>query len=85
MAAAATAFGHGGHVHSYLGTVKSLSGTSLVITTTESKDVSLVVTDATSVTRGGKVVNVTELKSGIRVAIHVADDGRTATSVKVAK
>jgi len=82
---AATAFAHAGHQHHFLGTVKSLQSTQLVITTTAGQDAAFTLTDTTSVTRDGAPVARTELTSGRRVAVYVADDGKTAVSVKVAK
>lgn len=82
---AVAAFAHAGHQHQFLGTVKSLQSAQLVITTTAGTDAAFVLTDATSVTCDGAPVARTELTSGRRVAVHVADDGKTAVSVKVAK
>ena len=81
----ATAFAHAGHGHHFLGTVKSLQGLQLVITTKAGADAAFTLTDATSVTRDGAPVARTELTSGRRVAVDVANDGKTAVSVKVGK
>ena len=82
---AATAFAHGGHQHQFLGTVKSLTDAELVITTTAGKDAEFVMTSTTAVTREGAPVARTELTSGRRVAVYVANDGKTAVSVRVGK
>jgi len=82
---AASAFAHAGHQHHFLGTVKSLQSTQLVITTTAGQETAFTLTDTTAVTRDGAPVARTELTSGRRVAVYVADDGKTAVSVKVAK
>lgn len=81
----ATAFAHGGHQHQFLGTVKTLTNAQLVITTTAGKDAEFVMTNTTAVTRDGAPVARTELTSGRRVAVYVANDGKTAVSVKVGK
>ena len=82
---AATAFAHGGHQHQFLGTVKALTNAQLVITTTAGKDAEFLMTSATAVTRDGSPVARTELTSGRRVAVYVANDGKTAVSVKVGR
>lgn len=80
-----SAFAHGGHQHQFLGTVKSLTDAQLVITTTAGKDADFVMTSTTAVSRDGAPVARTELTSGRRVAVYVANDGKTAVSVKVGK
>jgi hypothetical protein len=82
---ATTAFAHAGHQHQFLGTVKSLTDAQLVITTTAGKDAEFVLTTATAVTRDGAPVARIELTSGRRVAVYVANDGKTAVSVKVGR
>jgi len=82
---AATAFGHAGHQHHILGTVKSLQDAQLVITTTAGKDAAFTMTASTAVTRDGAPVARAELTSGRRVAVYVSDDGKTAVSVRVGK
>ena len=85
MFIAAIALAHSGHVHNFLGTVKSSTDTKLVITTREAKEVTFTLTRATEYTRGGKAAHRDDLKRGTRVAVHVANDGKTATSIKIAK
>jgi len=82
---AATAFAHAGHQHHFLGTVKSVQSTQLVITTTAGSDTAFTLTAATAVTRDGAPVARTELTTGRRVVVEVANDGKTAVSVKVGK
>lgn len=82
---AATAFAHAGHQHHFLGTVKTLHDAELVITTTAGHDAAFTMTTDTAVTRDGAPVARTELTSGRRVAVYVANDGKTAVSVKVGK
>jgi hypothetical protein len=81
-AIATAALAHAGHIHNYLGTVKSVDDSRLVITTTESKDVSFVLTPATTYSREGKSASKSDLRSGVRVAVRVAEDGKTVTSIK---
>jgi hypothetical protein len=81
-AIATTALAHNGHIHNFLGTVKSVDESHLVITTTESKDAAFVLTPKTMYSRDGKPASRTDLRSGVRVAVHVDEDGKTVTSIK---
>lgn len=80
---AATAFAHAGHVHNFLGTVKDVRGNDLTIVSTASKEVHFVLTTTTAYRRGEQIASATDLVSGTRVAVHVADDGHTATLIKI--
>ena len=82
-AIATAALAHAGHIHNYLGTVKSADASHLVITTTESKVASFTLTPQTTYSREGKPAGRSDLRSGVRVAVHVAEDGKTVTSVKL--
>ncbi len=83
MMVAAVALAHAGHIHNFLGTVKSIADTRLVITTPDAKAVTFVLNATTSFTRDGKPAPRAEVVVGQRVAVHVADDGKTATWVKL--
>ena len=72
---------HRGHVHHFLGTVKSFDAGHLLIATQESKKVEFLLTDSTRYTRDGGPARRDDLRPGLRVSVHVADDGKTATSV----
>ncbi len=80
-----SAFAHGGHVHSFLGTVKAVTADELTIVTRDGKDAKFVLTDKTEYLRDGATAAKQDLVAGLRVAVHVGDDGRTATSIKLAK
>lgn len=80
---AATAFAHAGHVHNFMGTVKSVSGNDLTIVSTASKEVHFVLTAATAYKRGEEKAGRENLTPGTRVAVHVADDGHTATLIRI--
>jgi hypothetical protein len=79
--AATSLLAHGGHVHNFLGTVKSVDAAHLSITTQESKQVEFLLTDSTRYTRNGDPAQKGDLRPGLRVSVHVAEDGKTATSV----
>ena len=82
-AIATTALAHNGHIHNFLGTVKSVDESNLVITTTDAKDAAFVLTPKTAYSRDGKPANRTDLRSGLRVAVRVDEDGKTVTSIKI--
>lgn len=82
-AIAAAALAHAGHIHNYLGTVKSADESHLVIRTTESNDASFRLTPRTSYSCDGKPARRSDLRSGVRVAVRVAEDGKTVTSIRI--
>lgn len=84
LALAATAFAHGGHKHQFLGTVKMLHENHLVVTTTEKKDVTFTLTATTRLSKGPNAATKADLIEGARVSVSVENDGRTATTVKIA-
>jgi len=81
---AASAFAHGGHNHQFLGTVKMLHENHLVVTTTENKEVTFTLTEKTKFSKGSKAATKADLAEGVRVSVSVENDGKTATSVKIA-
>ena len=78
------AFAHGGHKHAFLGTVKAVSADQLTIETKEGQPATFTLTGKTEYLRDGKAAHREDLTAGLRVSVHVADDGKTATSVKLA-
>ncbi len=81
----ATAFAHAGHKHSFLGTVKAVSANELTIATVDAKDATFVLTNKTAYLRDGAPARKQDLVPGLRVAVLVDEDGRTATTIKLAK
>lgn len=84
LLATVTAFAHGGHKHQFLGTVKSLHENHLVVTTTENAEVTFTLTDSTKYSKGSQSATRADLAPGARVSVHVENDGKTATTVKIA-
>ena len=80
---ALTALAHAGHSHDFLGVVKAVEGNQLVVTTRAGQDVTFVVNDKTAFLRDGKPAKRSELVTGMRVAVHVGEDHKTATTVKL--
>lgn len=77
------AFAHAGHIHNFLGVVKSASADQLVITSRAGQQMAFNLTNRTVYLRDGKSAARIDLVRGLRVAVHVADDGKTATEIKL--
>ena len=84
LAVAATALAHGGHKHQFLGTVKALHANHLVVDTTDGKEVTFTLTEKTRYTKGTAAATKADLKEGVRVSVYVENDGKTATTIKIA-
>ncbi len=80
---ALASFAHAGHSHDFLGVVKSVSGSQLVVTTRAGQDLTFVLSPKTAYLRDGKAAARSELVTGMRVAVHVGDDHKTATTIKL--
>lgn len=77
------AFAHAGHQHHFLGTVKSLAANDLLVTATDGAERTFVLTDKTALRRGDEPATRADLTPGTRVAVEVANDGRTAVTIKL--
>jgi predicted MarR family transcription regulator len=84
LAVAATALAHGGHKHQFLGTVKTLHENHLVVNTTDGKEVTFTLTEKTRYTKGSAAATKADLREGVRVSVSVENDGKTATTIKIA-
>lgn len=82
--AATSAFAHGGHVHNILGTVQTVSASSIVLQKTDGSAVTVALTDATKYEMAGQPASSADLVAGARVSVHVANDSKTAVTVKIA-
>ena len=87
LAFSMTLFGHAGEVHSYMGTItaaeengaytmKTTKGASVDFTTASSTRYRFA--DNTAATEA-------DLRPGVRVVVEISKDGKTATSIKIAK
>ena len=83
--AAAPAFAHAGHAHSYMGSVTMLhGGGEFMMKTTDGKDLTIKTTDKTKFTHSDNhVAKLSELAVGMRVVVKMNTDGKTAASVKM--
>jgi hypothetical protein len=82
----ATAFGHAGEVHKYMGTVTSVQQDgSFALNTTDGQTFRGAVSDATVYQHAnGGTASRSELVAGKRVVVTISKDGKTATLVKFA-
>ena len=83
---AASAFGHAGEVHSYMGTLTDAgSNGTFTMKTTKGENVSFV-TARTTVYRfaDNSPAGPGDLAVGSRVVVDIAKDGKTATKIKIA-
>lgn len=78
LVAAATAFAHHTDDAPVAGTVKSLQSNRLAVTTGKA-EMTFTLTEKTTYANGSKA----DLAPGVRVAVSVGHDGKTATAVKI--
>lgn len=83
---ALNAFGHAGEVHTYMGTVAAVrEDGSFALDKTDGTSMDVTVAKATVFRHAdGKFAKRTELAPGRRVVVTIAEDGRTATTIKFA-
>ena len=84
LALASAALAHGGHKHQFLGTVKAVEGSELLVTTTEGEQVTFKLTEKTRYRKGTAAATKADLRAGVRVSVYVENDGKTATTIKIA-
>ena len=77
---------HDGHLHKALGTVASVQGEHVAITTTDGKTVNVMLDKKTTVARGKKKLDATALKVGERVSVDYINENKTmrAQAIKLA-
>jgi hypothetical protein len=79
----AVARAHEGHAHKVMGTVESITGSNVMIKTTDGKAVMVMLNAKTKITRGKAKVDVKAVKVGDRLVAEGAEakDMVTATTV----
>lgn len=70
----ASARAHDGHVHKVMGTVTSISGTNLMVKTTDGKTMMVMLDAKTAITQGKAKVTLAALKVGDRVVAEGPED-----------
>jgi len=83
--AATTAFGHAGHIHTYMGSVTMLHGDgAFMMKTTDGKDLTIQTSAKTKwLHSDGHAAKRSELEVGQRVVVKMMTDGKTADTVKM--
>jgi len=84
LLAATTALAHGGHVHNVMGTVKTIQAGQLVVEKTDGAEMTVILNSATKYEKGGQPASHADLVAGARVSVHLANDSKTAVTVKIA-
>jgi hypothetical protein len=84
---AASAFGHAGEIHKYMGTVTTLHDDgSFIVKKTDGTTMHVEVSQATAYQHAdGRQAKAADLVSGARVVVTIGKDGKTATLVKLAR
>jgi hypothetical protein len=71
--APATPLAHPGHDHKLMGTIVSIDKNTVVVKTTEGKDMTVAITPLTSFKRGKQKGMQSDLKAGMRVVVNIGD------------
>ncbi|MFN2239809.1 MAG: hypothetical protein ABR524_10495 [Thermoanaerobaculia bacterium] len=82
--AAAAVLAHGTDSHTILGTVTSLDGDTLAVTTTEGTVVTAELTSDTRYTRGTEKVSRDALTPGTRVSVKLTHDNKSVVLIRMA-
>ena len=82
---ATSVFAHGGHAHTYMGTVTMVHGTDqFMIKTADGKDVTITTSPKTQFLHSDNhAATRSELTVGSRVVVKMNTDGKTAATVKM--
>ncbi|HUP50144.1 MAG TPA: hypothetical protein VNA04_15270 [Thermoanaerobaculia bacterium] len=83
LAVTTAAWTHEGHVHHILGTVQEVEGNTAVVELRDGKRHTVEFTAKTRFTKGSKEASLADVRPGVRVSVDLADDSRTARSVKI--
>lgn len=81
--ATGSALPHGGHEHKAMGTVAALAQGQIDVKTTDGKQVSFVVTDATKYLKGKAPAAAADVKVGDRVVVSYVEEGQKKTAREV--
>lgn len=76
---------HDGHAHKVMGTIQSIAGNHLVVTTTDGKTATVMLDRKTKITRGKTALQAAALKIGDRIVAEGTESKAmvTAATVKV--
>jgi hypothetical protein len=87
LAFSMTLFGHAGEVHSYMGTITAAGNDgAYTMKTTRGEAVDFVTAPTTRYRfADNSAAKESDLRPGVRAVVEISKDGRTATSIKIAK
>lgn len=74
---------HGGHAHKVMGTIQSIAGNHLVVTTTDGKTATVMIDGKTKITRGKTALQATALKVGDRIVAEGTESKAMVTAATV--
>lgn len=70
-------YAHTGHVHKALGTIASIQGEQVTITTRDGKTLKVVLDKKTTITRGKDKLAATAMKVGERLSVDYVEEKKT--------
>ena len=73
LLAPAVPLAHPGHDHKLMGTITSIDKTTVVVKTTEGKEMTFEITPLTTFKRGKQKGTASDLKAGLRVVVNIGD------------
>ena len=73
LLAPAVPLAHPGHDHKLMGTISSIDKNTVVVKTTEGKDMTFEITPLTTFKRGKNKGAQSDLKAGMRVVVNIGD------------
>lgn len=73
LLAPAVALAHPGHDHKLMGTISSIDKNTVVVKTTEGKDMTFEITPLTTFKNGKQKGAAHDLKAGMRVVVNIGD------------
>ena len=87
LLAAVSAFGHAGEVHNYMGTITALNEDgSFMLKKTDGETIQVAVSKETAFEfADGSAATAADLAAGKRAVVTISKDGKTASTVKVAR
>jgi hypothetical protein len=74
---------HEGHAHKVMGTIESIAGNHLVVTTTDGKTATVMIDRKTKITRGKAALQAAALKVGDRIVAEGSESKAMMTAATV--
>ena len=80
---ASVAAAHNGHIHHVLGTVKSVGAEKMVLTKTDGREMTVLLTKSTRFEKVKKAAKRSDVRVGSRISVDLANDSRTAVAIRI--